>query len=212
MSPLSSELKSKPRKASAMKQAASRDNNLKSKLHYDWLSVGQSTLVSGTQLGPATNFSSFFKWSLYSCAFVYMERPLWREDGSGVYCSCWTSPAQSASSLAGLMTIFYCLEFENHKPGGQCSYIYFAQEQGNPEVEVEVEFTADSQSARQTSFRATIWSPWPDFFSVWHLRISWWRTPSLTRGWVCNLSHNCFWALTEQSLLGRSPAELTTIY
>jgi hypothetical protein len=32
--------------------------------------------------------------------------------------------------------------------------------------------------------------------------------PSLTRGRVCNLQYNCFWALTEQSLLGRSPAEL----
>jgi hypothetical protein len=36
--------------------------------------------------------------------------------------------------------------------------------------------------------------------------------PSLTRGRVCNLLYNCFWALTEQSLLGRSPAELTTIF
>jgi hypothetical protein len=36
--------------------------------------------------------------------------------------------------------------------------------------------------------------------------------PSLTRGLVCNLLYNCFWALPEQSLLGRSPAELTTIF
>jgi hypothetical protein len=33
--------------------------------------------------------------------------------------------------------------------------------------------------------------------------------PSLTRGRVCNLLYNCFWALPEQSLLSRSPAELT---
>jgi hypothetical protein len=32
--------------------------------------------------------------------------------------------------------------------------------------------------------------------------------PSLTRGRVCNLLYNCFWALPEQSLLDRSPAEL----
>jgi hypothetical protein len=35
--------------------------------------------------------------------------------------------------------------------------------------------------------------------------------PSLTRGRVCDLLYNCFWALPEQSLLVRSPAELTAI-
>jgi hypothetical protein len=36
--------------------------------------------------------------------------------------------------------------------------------------------------------------------------------PSLRRGRVSNLLYNCFWALPEQSLLGRSPAELTAIF
>jgi hypothetical protein len=36
--------------------------------------------------------------------------------------------------------------------------------------------------------------------------------PSLTRGWVCNLLYNCFWDLPEQSLLGRSPTQLTAIF
>jgi hypothetical protein len=31
-------------------------------------------------------------------------------------------------------------------------------------------------------------------------------------GQVCNLLYNCFWALPEQSLLGRSPAELAVIF
>jgi hypothetical protein len=44
------------------------------------------------------------------------------------------------------------------------------------------------------------------------LRVCYFVPPSLTRGWVCNLPHNCFWALPEQSLLGRSPAELTAIF
>jgi hypothetical protein len=35
---------------------------------------------------------------------------------------------------------------------------------------------------------------------------------SLTRGRVCKLLYNCFCALPEQSLLGRSPAELTAIF
>jgi hypothetical protein len=44
------------------------------------------------------------------------------------------------------------------------------------------------------------------------LRLWYLVAPSLTRGRVCNLLYNCFWALPEQSLLGRSPAELTTIF
>jgi hypothetical protein len=45
-----------------------------------------------------------------------------------------------------------------------------------------------------------------------HLRVCYFVAPSLTRGWVCNLLYNCFWTLPEQSLLGRSPAEHTTIF
>jgi hypothetical protein len=43
---------------------------LKLKLNYDRQSVGQSVLVSGIHLGPATNFSFFLKFSLDSCGFV----------------------------------------------------------------------------------------------------------------------------------------------
>jgi hypothetical protein len=46
------------------------------------------------------------------------------------------------------------------------------------------------------------------FFSVWQLRVSFCGVPSLTRGWVCNLLVNCFWALPEWLLWGPSPAEL----
>jgi hypothetical protein len=42
----------------------------KSKLYYDRQSVGQSILVSGTHLGPATNFSFSLKFSLDSCRLV----------------------------------------------------------------------------------------------------------------------------------------------
>jgi hypothetical protein len=44
------------------------------------------------------------------------------------------------------------------------------------------------------------------------LRVCYFVAPSLTRGRVCNLLYNCFWALSEQSLLSRSPAELTAIF
>jgi hypothetical protein len=49
------------------------------------------------------------------------------------------------------------------------------------------------------------------FFLHWQLRVSWCGASSLTRGWVCNLLYNCFWALPEQSLSGPSSAELTAI-
>jgi hypothetical protein len=39
------------------------------------------------------------------------------------------------------------------------------------------------------------------------LRVCYFVAPSLTRGRVCNLLYNYFWALPEQSLSGRSPAE-----
>jgi hypothetical protein len=37
----------------------------KSKLYYDWQSVDQAVLVSGTHLGPATNFFPFCLWLFF---------------------------------------------------------------------------------------------------------------------------------------------------
>jgi hypothetical protein len=48
--------------------------------------------------------------------------------------------------------------------------------------------------------------------SLRQLRVCYFVAPSLTRGRVCNLLYNCFWASPENSLLGRSPAEFTTIF
>jgi hypothetical protein len=39
-------------------------------------------------------------------------------------------------------------------------------------------------------------------------RVCYFVAPSLMRGRVCNILYNCFWALPEQSLLGRSPDQL----
>jgi hypothetical protein len=44
------------------------------------------------------------------------------------------------------------------------------------------------------------------------LQLCYFVSPSLMRGRVCNLLYSCLWALPEQSLLGRSPAELTAIF
>jgi hypothetical protein len=45
---------------------------MKLKLIYDRQSVGQSVLALGTHLGPATNFSFAFNFSLDSCGFVIL--------------------------------------------------------------------------------------------------------------------------------------------
>jgi hypothetical protein len=46
---------------------------------------------------------------------IDVGRPLWREDGSVIYNCCWSSPTQSSSgpSPVRLVTLFYCLRFEN---------------------------------------------------------------------------------------------------
>jgi hypothetical protein len=68
------------------------------KLIYDRQSVGQSVLVSGTHLGPVTNFSFSLKFPLDSCEFVILYRPLWREDRSVIYCTIASGPCQSSHS------------------------------------------------------------------------------------------------------------------
>jgi hypothetical protein len=47
-------------------------NVLKLKLIYDRQLVGQSVLVSGALLGPATNYSFTLKFPLDSCGFVIL--------------------------------------------------------------------------------------------------------------------------------------------
>jgi hypothetical protein len=78
--------------------------------------VGQSVLVSSTHPGPKTRFLSLSD----SCGFADMGRPLWREDKSVVYNSCWPSLAQSF-----LGPIFYCLRFETpQKWTTRSQYLY----------------------------------------------------------------------------------------
>jgi hypothetical protein len=66
-----------------------------------------------SQSGPVTNFSFSLKLSLDSCVFVILWRPLWREDGSVIYCCYLASPEHCISvvSPAELNTIFYCPNF-----------------------------------------------------------------------------------------------------
>jgi hypothetical protein len=60
--------------------------------------------------GPVINFSFSLTFSLGSCGFVVLWRPLQREGGSVIYRCCWASLAQFLSCLS-LRTIFYCPNF-----------------------------------------------------------------------------------------------------
>jgi hypothetical protein len=83
---------------------------------------------------------------------------------------------------------------------------------------VEVEVTLRPTVSRPVSLDARRPSGTRDRFfflleiSFRQLRVCNFVAPSLTRKRVCNLLYNCFWALPEQSLSGRSPAELTAIF
>jgi hypothetical protein len=77
-------------------------------------------------------------------------------------------------------------------------------------------FKTDSQSASLSGVRRPS-GPCDQFFflleiSFRQLGVCDFVAPSLTRGRVCKLLYSCFWALPEQPLLGRSPAELTAIF
>jgi hypothetical protein len=54
------------------KMSSKSKSKSKSKLHYDRQSVGQSVLVSGPHLGPATNFSFSLRFSLDSSGSVIL--------------------------------------------------------------------------------------------------------------------------------------------
>jgi hypothetical protein len=72
----------------------------------------------------------------------------------------------------------------------------------------------DSQSASLSWCQAP-WDLGPIFLSpqnsFYTFAVLLFCSAPLTRGRVCNLLYNCFWAMPEQSLLGQSPAELSHI-
>jgi hypothetical protein len=88
----------------------------------------------------------------------------------------------------------------------------------NVEVEIEIEINLRPTASQPVCLRVGHPSETRGQFfflleiSFRQLRVCYFVAPSLTRGRVCNLLYNCFWALPEQSLLGRSLAELTIIF
>jgi hypothetical protein len=110
---------------------------LKLKLIYDRQSVGQSVLVSGVHLGPVTNFSFSSKFHSDICVFVILYHPLWREDGSVIFCTIASRPCQSSHSWVEVpqnSRPYFTVWSETPQPGGPGSRIYVPQEQGGPVI------------------------------------------------------------------------------
>jgi hypothetical protein len=148
-----------------------------------------SVLVSGTHLGPRTNFPLFL---------LRFFRQLW-------VCSCWVPSLTrgwvcSFQLLVGLAGACLC--------SNVLWYIC-------PLVEVAFAVNLRPTVSRPVCPGIRRPSGTCDQFFFRHeitfrqLRLCYFVAPSLTRVRVCNLLLNCFWALPEQSLLSRSPAELT---
>jgi hypothetical protein len=91
------------------------------------------TTLRPTVSRPVFSFL-LLKLSSDNCGFGDVGRPLRREDGPVIYSCCWASPAQSLScpSCTGLVTTFYCLQFET-PPTWRASFLhFFPQGQGSP--------------------------------------------------------------------------------
>jgi hypothetical protein len=126
---------------------------LKLKLIYDRQSA--SALVSGTHLRPATNFSFFLKFSLDSCGFVILWRPLWQEDGSVIYCTIVSGPCQSSYSWVEVT---------------QNSRRYFTVSFETPPTwsvkssQVTLQLTVSQSVSQYVLVSSPIWDFWPEIF------------------------------------------------
>jgi hypothetical protein len=104
------------------------------------------------------------------------------------------------------------------KQGAHIPFTDYSRKEASSGVQVEVEvevklrptvswvLVSDTHMGAVTNFSLSL------KFSFRQLRLCYFIAPSLTRGRVCNLLYSCFWAKSEQALLGRSPAELTAIF
>jgi hypothetical protein len=149
---------------------------------------------------------------LWVCYFVAFSR---REDGSVIYCCCWSSPAQSLSGLSPVDSKPYFIVpiFETPPTWKARTPYLYPPRKGWPSYtpgqwvselnEVEVNLR---QTVNRSWCLAPIWSPWPDFCFLsddcGFLHIG--HPLRREDGSVIYL-YNCFYTLPEQPLLDRSP-------
>jgi hypothetical protein len=107
----------------------------KSKLYYDRQSVGQSVLVSGTHLGPATNFSHFlfdYFWTVSSFLCGTPSLTISRVCTFQFLLAIASAAFFKSESHGTREQLSPYLSFP--QPGGPGSCIYFSQEQGSPVI------------------------------------------------------------------------------
>jgi hypothetical protein len=96
---------------------------LKLELNYGRQSIGQSVLVSGAHLGPATNFYFSLKYSLRQLLVCYFIAPSLTRGRvfNLLYSYFWALPEQSllGGSPTELTAIFYCLVWDSPNLEGQ---------------------------------------------------------------------------------------------
>jgi hypothetical protein len=163
----------------------------------------------------------------YYFYFFNVGRPLWREDGSVIFSAmtqvqfqvvlrptvcrpvhpgAWLPMGPHAQIVISL--------FENYFISSRCRAVAVLQIQLKLKVEIHLRPTVSRPVCpgvrRPFGTRDKFFLHLEMSFR--QLRLCYFVAPSLTRRQICNLLFNCFCALPEQSLLGRSPAELTAIF
>jgi hypothetical protein len=72
-----------------------------------------------------------------NCGFLYVGRPLWREDGSVIYCTIASGPCQSSHSQVQVpqnSRPYFTVSFVTSHSGGPGPHIYIPQKQGGTDI------------------------------------------------------------------------------
>jgi hypothetical protein len=157
----------------------------KSKSHYDRQSVGQFVLVSCPSWSRWPDVT--FIWVIITFFIFHVGRLLWGEDGSAI-CSAMTQVQFQVTLRPTVCRTVRLLQLIYDRQSVGQSVLVSGAHLGPVKFLFLLEI----------SFRQLCVCNFIAF--------------SLTRGRVYKLMYSCFWALPEQSLLGRSPAELTAIF
>jgi hypothetical protein len=147
-------------------------------------SVGQSVLVSGPHLGPMTR--------IFLLSDICDLHLLWREDGSVIYS--YNLQSLLRRSPAEYTAIFYCLIWDSRNLENQAPVFVSLRKRmvqlyprALSKSKLSYNWQLASLSWCQTSIRAREQFLFllEIFFRI--LQDCYFVTPSLTRGWVCNL-------------------------
>jgi hypothetical protein len=113
-------------------------------------SVDQYVWVSGLPLGSLTRFYLALLLSFDRYVVLLSMRPLWRENGSVIYCTIASGPCQSNHTWAEV-------------PQNSRQYLTVSSETP-PTWSWSWSMSCSRQSTSKSGYRASFWDPWPDFY------------------------------------------------